>query len=70
MRKKYDPREFQKALDRRNDAAKSAAKEFFDGLQGGRIDSKGSTFNQGEPPEGSTMCGLVKTHGLTSFWLT
>jgi hypothetical protein len=63
MRKKFDPREFQKALDQRNDAARIAAKAFFDDFQGGRIDSKSSTFNQGEPPEGTVRYESVNTNG-------
>lgn len=56
MRKKYDPREFEKGLERRDEAARAAAKEFFENVQGGRLDPQGAGFNQGEPPdEGAPM---------------
>jgi hypothetical protein len=54
MRKKYDPREFQRALDQRNEAARTAAKDFADDLASNRLDPKSPVFNQGQSVEEDT----------------
>ena len=48
MRRKYDLREQNQGLARRNAAAKEAAQGFADALAAGQLDPKGTDFNQGQ----------------------
>ena len=48
VRKQYDPREHAKAAAARDEAARAAAKTFFEDMRAGLLNPRADDFNQGE----------------------
>jgi hypothetical protein len=60
MRRRYDPRELQKALEERNAAARDAAAKFGAALAAGELGPAATDLVQGEPRTAAPSLGAAE----------